>query len=196
MKNLRQISKILAILLIAAAVLGLLAWRFLLPESELAAVPKSAQTALPQPAVITAQTSATQTSATQNSTVAVPVTPVVAPVTEPVVAAVAESATESAEDLHDHDAQNQDEPMPPPSPEIINAIRDMKKPTPNEGQMIQNPDGSVKVNLGNRFQSVPIATIGKDGKVHVDYHGEKYVQDNQAVENSKPEQQKQEAATP
>ncbi len=173
MKNLGQISWMLAILLTSAAVFGLIVWRFVLPESEPVAPPVSTQPASPQPVVTTAQASAVQNSAA--------VAPVVAPVTEPVAAPVAESAKEPAEDLHDHDEQ-----MEPPSQATIDAIREMKKPTPDEGKMTENPDGSVKVDLGNRFKSVPIATIGKDGKVHVDYHGEKYLQ----------EQQKQEAPTP
>ena len=177
MKNIGQISRMLAILLTSVAVLGLIFWRFVLPESEPVALPVSTQPASPQP-VVTAQTSAAQNSAAA--------APVVAPVTEPVAAPVAESATESAEDSHGHDEQNHDEQMEPPSPAIVDAIREMKKPTPDEGQMIQNPDGSMKLKLGNRLQSVPVATIGKDGKVHVDYHGEKYLQ----------EQQKQEAPTP
>ena len=184
MKNLKQIAGVFVILLIGVAVIGLIAWRFAVPESS---APQDG--ALLQPVVTTAQTGAAQNSAA--------VAPVVAPVTEPVAAPVAESAKESAEDLHDHDEQTE-----PPSQATIDAIREIKKPTPDEGQVIQNPDGSMKLKLGNRLQSVPIATIGKDGKVHVDYHGEKYLQDNQPVENSKPEetkqteQQKQEAPTP
>lgn len=177
MKNIGQISRMLAILLTSVAVLGLIFWRFVLPESEPVALLVSTQPASPQP-VVTAQNSAA-------------VAPVVAPVTEPVAAPVAESATESAEDSHGHDEQNHDEQMEPPSPAIVDAIREMKKPTPDEGQMIQNPDGSMKLKLGNRLQSVPVATIGKDGKVHVDYHGEKYLQDDK-----KPEEQKQETPTP
>ncbi len=175
MKSLKQIAGVFALLLLGAAVIGLAVWRFATPESE--------QATLPQPVV----SGAAQTSASPNNVaVGAPVAPVVAPVTDPVAAPVAESAQESAEDLHDHDEQ-----MEPPSQATIDAIREIKKPTPDEGQVTQNPDGSVKINLGNRFQSVPIATIGKDGKVHVDYHGEKYLQDDK-----KPEEQKQETPTP
>jgi hypothetical protein len=162
-------------LLIGAAAIGLAVWRF--------AAPESAQAILPHPVV----SGMAQINANPNSAaVGAPAAPVVAPVTDPVAAPVAESVKESAEDLHDHDEQAE-----PPSQATIDAIREMKKPMPNEGQVTQNPDGSVKINLGNRFQSVPIATIGKDGKVHVDYHGEKYLQDDK-----KPEEQKQETPTP
>lgn len=182
MKSLKQIAGVFALLLLGAAVIGLAVWRFATPESE--------QATLPQPVV----SGAAQTSVSPNNVaVGAPVAPVVAPVTDPVATPVAESV----EDSHDHDEQAVE-----PSQETINAIREIKKPTPDVGQVIQNPDGSVKAKIGNRFQSVPIATIGKDGKVHVDYHGEKYIQDNQPVENSKPkenpkpEEQKQEAPAP
>jgi hypothetical protein len=65
-----------------------------------------------------------------------------------------------------------------PSPAVIQAIREARKPVPGEGEVITNSDGSKKVNLGNRYMSAPVATIGKDGKVHVDYHGEKYAEDS------------------
>ncbi len=66
-----------------------------------------------------------------------------------------------------------------PSPEIVNAIREIKKPAPDEGKVTTLPDGSQTLNLGNRYLSVPVATRGKDGKLHVDYHGERYARDNE-----------------
>ena len=87
---------------------------------------------------------------------------------------VTEPVTEpAAEDLHDHGEQDTK-----PSQATIDAIREIRKPAPNEGQVITHPDGTVEANLGNRFRSVPVATIGKDGKVHVDYHGEKYLEES------------------
>jgi hypothetical protein len=87
---------------------------------------------------------------------------------------VTEPVTEPAADgLHDHGEQDTK-----PSQATIDAIREIRKPAPNEGQVITHPDGTVEANLGNRFRSVPVATIGKDGKVHVDYHGEKYLEES------------------
>ena len=65
--------------------------------------------------------------------------------------------------------------MPPPAPETVEAIRKLREPTPTQGQVTTLPDGSKKLDLGNSAMSVPVATVGKDGKVHVDYHGEKYI---------------------
>ena len=181
MKNLGQTNKVLAILLIGAAVIGLMAWRFITPE-----FPQVTQT-LPHAAqanTVQTNTNTAQVSTVQSSLVAAPAA---APATEPAVAALAESGKEAGEDLHDHDEQ-----IEPPSQATIDAIREMKKPTADEGQTIQYPDGSTEIKLGNRFQSVPVATVGKDGKVHVDYHGEKYLQDEKKVEEKKPEQQKSE----
>lgn len=84
------------------------------------------------------------------------------PATAPVVGAVVNE--------HHHDDAGEK-----PSQETIDAIREIRKPVEGEGQVIQHADGAYEMKLGNRYQSVPVATVGKDGKVHVDYHGEKYV---------------------
>lgn len=73
-----------------------------------------------------------------------------------------------------------------PSPESIQAIRELKKPAEGEGQVTEHPDGSASIKLGNRYRSVPVATIGEDGKVHVDYHGEKYLQEQTTIEVKNP----------
>lgn len=65
-----------------------------------------------------------------------------------------------------------------PSPEVITGIRELKKPTADEGEVTTNPDGSQKISLGNRYQSVPVATRDKDGKVRVNYHGEGYIEES------------------
>lgn len=73
-----------------------------------------------------------------------------------------------------------------PSPKVIAAIREIKKPTADEGKVTSMPDGSKKLSLGNRYMSVPVATRGKDGKVHVDYHGEHYAQDEKKINSNTP----------
>jgi hypothetical protein len=105
---------------------------------------------------------------------------------------VTEPVTESAADEHGHDRDSQ---AVAPSAETINAIREIRKPVAGEGQVTQLPDGSSRLNLGNSARSVPVATIGKDGKVHVEYHGEKYLQEPDA-EVKKTEVQKQETQQP
>jgi len=74
-----------------------------------------------------------------------------------------------------------------PSPQMIEAIREMKKPTSDEGKVTINPDGSQKLSLGNRYMSVPVATRGKDGTVHVNYHGERYAKDKTTVNSKTPD---------
>lgn len=134
-------------------------------------LPSGALSNAPQPA--TAQ--AAPVAAVQASPDEGEATPefVTEPVTEP-----------AAEDLHDHGEQDTK-----PSQATIDAIREIRKPAPNEGQVVENPDGSAKVELGNRFMSVPVATIGKDGKVQVDYHGEKYAPEVQKTEEQKTGEQ-------
>lgn len=85
-----------------------------------------------------------------------------------------------------------DEQAVRPSAETINAVREIRKPAEGEGQVTEYPDGSASVNLGNRYQSVPVATVGKDGKVNVEYHGEKYLQ----PEVQQPEVKKTETHQP
>jgi hypothetical protein len=107
---------------------------------------------------------------------------------------VAEPVSEAAVDEHKHEHGDKDAVKP--SAEIIQAIRDIKKPAEGEGQVTEYPDGSVGINLGNRYHSVPVATIGKDGKLHVDYHGEKYLQEDNQQEIKKPDVQKIEVKNP
>lgn len=65
----------------------------------------------------------------------------------------------------------------PLSPAVVHAIQAIRQPAEGEGQVTVHPDGSKELKLGNRYRSVPVATVGKDGKVHVDYHGEAHVPD-------------------
>jgi len=96
------------------------------------------------------------------------------------------------ENLHGHD-----QGIPKPSPEVVDAIREMKKPSADEGRVISHADGTREVNLGNRFISVPVATVGKDGKVHVDYHGEKYAADPTInFQSQKPKKENEEIKSP
>lgn len=87
--------------------------------------------------------------------------PSTAPATAPAAA---------ADDGHGHD----EEPGQL-APETIEAIREIRKPAPGEGEVTDMPDGSKRLNLGNRYMSVPVATVGPDGKVRVNYHGESLV---------------------
>jgi hypothetical protein len=80
--------------------------------------------------------------------------------------------------VHEHD--NPAAAAAPLSPEVVEAIREIRKPEPGDGQVIEHSDGSAEMKAGNRFRSVPVATIGKDGKVQVDYHGEARVPDEKA----------------
>lgn len=96
-------------------------------------------------------------------------------VTQPVDAIVAEPEAEVMPQEPHHEAQ------PQPSPAVVKAIAEAKRPAPGEGAVTTYPDGSQSINLGNRYLSAPVATVGKDGKVHVDYHGEKYVQEKPAT---------------
>jgi len=59
----------------------------------------------------------------------------------------------------------------------------MRKPAPGDGEQIKHADGSVEMKLGNRYSSIPVATIGPDGKVIIDYHGESHVPEQ---EDKKP----------
>lgn len=61
------------------------------------------------------------------------------------------------------------------SPAAIEAIREMRQPAPGEGQVIEHPDGTLEMSLDRRYRAVPVATLGEDGSVHVDYHGEAQV---------------------
>lgn len=71
-----------------------------------------------------------------------------------------------------------------PSPETIQAIHELKETAEGEDQVTEHPDGSASIKLGNRFRSVPVATIDEDGQVHVDYHGEKYLQEQTTEANN------------
>jgi len=73
-----------------------------------------------------------------------------------------------------------------PSPEIIEAIKELRKPAAGDDEEIHHADGSVEIKLGNRFSSVPIATTGSDGKVHIDYHGEALVPEPSTPTPSQP----------
>lgn len=176
MKNLRQIVVIVAAVLLLAGVV--IAW--LLRSAEpvpSVAVPlaRSIEPATPQPPAGQArpvQANAGQPGAVQGGADGGEATPefVTEPVTEPDV----------------------DEKAVTPSAETINAVREIRKPADGEGQVTKHPDGSASVNLGNRYLSVPVATVGKDGKVNVEYHGEKYVQ----PEAQQPEVQQSEVQQP
>ncbi|HSC76166.1 MAG TPA: hypothetical protein VLB90_08025 [Pseudomonadales bacterium] len=174
MKNLRLGAVIAAMLLLAGILAGLLLKRSDSAPDEAAVVEPQSQPAqtMPQP-VPAQQTSPPGVDSVPGSPDAGEETPefVTEPVTEP-------------------DEESHDEQAVAPSAETINAIREMRKPVEGEGQVIQHADGSSEMKLGNRYQSVAVATIGKDGKVHVEYHGEKYVQDNpvseQGQQNKEP----------
>ena len=84
---------------------------------------------------------------------------------------------EASNDENNDGEKDHDRSAIRPSQKVIDAIREAKKPTPDEGQVTVNPDGSEKLSLGNRYMSAPVATVDKDGKVHVDYHGEKYTEE-------------------
>jgi hypothetical protein len=162
-------------LLIGAGALALLFWnRSSVPVSEdtAAIVLQSSSQAVPP------IQSVVQTRPTPGTTAPVPSGMVAAPVGE------------KAEDLHQHDQET-----PKPSPEVVSAIREMKKPSSDEGRVINHADGTREVSLGNRFMSVPVATVGKDGKVHVDYHGEKYATEPK-TETQQPESKNKETQAP
>jgi hypothetical protein len=93
--------------------------------------------------------------------------------------------------LQDDDAPHSTVKLPP---EIIKAIEELRKPAPGDGEEIHHADGSVEIKLGNRYSSVPIATTGTDGKVHVDYHGEAYVTDP-STQTSPPSTEPKKEAT-
>lgn len=89
---------------------------------------------------------------------------------EPALAPAVVPAAPVADDGHGHD----DEPGQL-APETIEAIREIRKPAEGDGEVIEHPDGTKEMKLGNRFRSVPVATVGPDGKVRVNYHGESMV---------------------
>lgn len=95
-----------------------------------------------------------------------------APATAPVVA---EPEQQQAQPAEDGEHSHEDGQAPKLSPAVIEAIREIRKPAPGEGQVIEHPDGTLEMNLGHRYRSVPVATVDKDGKLHVDYHGEAQV---------------------
>lgn len=182
MKNIPQVGVIVAVILVLAGAAIVWLFRPSATPSAPAAVPqaRSLEPATPQPPVgqvRPVQANPGQPTAVQGGADDSEATPefVTEPVTEPAA----------------------DEQAVTPSAETIQAIRDIKKPVEGEGQVTEYPDGSTKVNLGNRYQSVPVATVGKDGKVHVDYHGEKYLQPEvQQPEVQQPEVKKTETHQP
>jgi hypothetical protein len=146
------------VLLLLGAVLAA-AWQ--LQSEQSAAV-------LPSVAPASSNSASTMVSAQTQNAAVVSAAPVIPPV-----------PPESAR-VHPEDALVSEPYDEKPSSKVIEAVREIKKTTPDEGTVTINPDGSEKLSLGNRYISVPVATVGKDGKVHVDYHGEKYGQKQEA----------------
>ncbi|HNN86498.1 MAG TPA: hypothetical protein PKK14_03180 [Pseudomonadales bacterium] len=154
----RQKAGIAVVLLALAGALGLVRWwhaeqRVSEPVSPVAAQPPSSES------------SNTVVSTVQQATV-----PSSAP--ESVLARPEDAIVSEPDDESSDEAA-----VEKPSPKVIAVIREIKKPTPDEGKVTSNPDGSYKMSLGNRYMSVPVATRGQDGKVHVNYHGEKFTEE-------------------
>ncbi|HNE26715.1 MAG TPA: hypothetical protein PLH12_06215 [Pseudomonadales bacterium] len=158
----RQKAGIAVVLLALAGALGLVRWwhaeqRVSEPVSPVAAQPPSSESSN---TVVSTVQQATVPSSAPESVLA-----------RPEDAIVSEPDDESSDESSDEAAVEK------PSPKVIAVIREIKKPTPDEGKVTSNPDGSYKMSLGNRYMSVPVATRGQDGKVHVNYHGEKFTEE-------------------
>ncbi|MEZ5493738.1 MAG: hypothetical protein R3E61_03890 [Pseudomonadales bacterium] len=160
------VSKKIGIAVGALAVAALAAWWRLSPpvQESLQAAPS----AVPLPsnsAPATAEAASTPQSAAETKTATTP---------------SSEAAMQRPEDaiVAEPDDNSTEADQAKPSPEVIAGIRELKKPTADEGEVTINPDGSQKISLGNRYKSVPVATRDKDGKVRVNYHGEGYIEES------------------
>lgn len=170
----------IAVGMLALAVLAFAAWLRLSPESAAESSQAVSSAASHQASNSVSASSANSVQSSASATPAAAETSSEASsdaaMVRPEDAIVAEPVDNSVDDNHAvTDAAK-------PSPEVLAGIREMKKPTADEGKVTVHADGSQSASLGNRYKSVPVATRDKDGKLHVNYHGEEYIQEEKQKE--------------